>query len=152
MSAKEILLIDLQDALFIEAVKQKLLEEYGVVQVGNLQALTNRFSNEKDSFAFVRFSDKKPVAFAVGKKLALTDSAYFTEYFGYIKDLWSSHHCEDVSCRAELLSLCEKEFINMGITQFATDSETSNDLLFLESGYAKNESFLHNGIPVLSKV
>ncbi len=142
------LLDDFENPEFIIAFKRYFAElDISVKDWGSLFSCMNN----EENFAIVYSNDEGKIEGFIQCQPICSESWFFTERYGFIREFWVSPERRRQGIGTELLSLAEKQFSSLGIRQYILTTDTA-EFFYTKRGYKKRDDVIaKNGDPTYVK-
>ena len=132
---KDILITDFTNVDFQNAFKL-YFDELGVT-VKQWDKLFAEKNEEKDNFAYMRFSEKDQIVGFIQFQPITLSNWFFNSTMGFIREFWIAKEYRNNGNGKDLLKLAETYFINNGIFKSILTTDTAPEF-YEKYGYVKD--------------
>ena len=147
---RDIYMEDFESEPFMTAFKAYFSEISGGTR--NWPMLFRQMNAEKDvTKAIMRFDGNIVVGFIMFCTIRLS-CPFFTEEYGYIRELWVAPAHRLAGNGEQLMELAEQYFSDLGISQIMLKAEPQAEGFYRKLGYAENTAAISKNGVMLSKI
>ena len=146
---QDIFVEDFESELFTEAFKKY----FGEISTSsrNWKMLFRQMNAEKDTTkAIMRVDGDTVIGFVMFCEIEL-QCIFFSEKFGYIRELWVDTHYRCAGHGGHLMQTAEKYFADRKIPQMALNAITNSEEFYQKQGYSVNDVLFSQGTTVFTK-
>ncbi|MDD4164176.1 MAG: GNAT family N-acetyltransferase [Eubacteriales bacterium] len=136
---KDLLISDFTNHHFQKAFKL-YFDELGI-NVKDWEALFNEMNDEKDSRAYVRFTDTYDVVGFVQFKPIVLSNWFFSVQLGFIREFWVAKEYRSTGNGKSLLHLAEAYFKENGLQKSILTTDTA-EKFYEKNGYVKDSTII----------
>jgi ribosomal protein S18 acetylase RimI-like enzyme len=146
---QDIFVEDFQSELFTGAFRKYFTEIS--TSSRNWEMLFRQMNAERETTkAIMRLDGNDVVGFVMFCTIELS-CVFFSESFGYIRELWVDVPYRRLGHGGQLLGLAERYFADRGISQMALNATSAAEAFYLGTGYRESDAIFSQGKALLTK-